>query len=53
MEFPMRIIVVIMILLIAFAVFLLLISKWSASGQGLLGGLFDFFGTVTKSASGK
>ncbi len=48
MEFPMQTVIVILIILVAFAVFLVLISQWSGSSQNLLKGVFDFFGSLLK-----
>ncbi|HLD77509.1 MAG TPA: hypothetical protein VJB16_00635 [archaeon] len=48
MEFPMQTVIVILIILIAFAIFLMLISQWSGNSQNLLKGVFDFFGNLLK-----
>ena len=44
----MQTVIVILIILIAFAIFLLLISQWSGNSQNLLKGVFDFFGSLLK-----
>ena len=52
MEFPMQTVIVILIILVAFAVFLLLLGQWGDSSHKLVGGVFDFFGNILKGGTG-
>ena len=46
----MRTVVLMILVLIVFAVFVMLIGQWGHGSQDLLSGVFNLFGTLTKSA---